>query len=91
MSQSESDPLLARIRLKLATGEQIELSPGAQNLLVEQIIREFCPRFTPGGHPRPQPVHRVESVIARINLIGHDVNFRIFFKQDVVLLYLVYM
>ena len=40
---------MAKIPLKLPTGEQIELSPGGQNVLVEQIIHEFCPRFTPGG------------------------------------------
>jgi adenine-specific DNA-methyltransferase len=42
---------MAKIPLKLPTGEQIELSPGGQNVLVEQIIHEFCPRFTPGGAP----------------------------------------
>jgi adenine-specific DNA-methyltransferase len=42
---------MAKIPLKLPTGEQIELSPGGQNVLVEQIIHEFCPRFTPGGVP----------------------------------------
>lgn len=42
---------MAKIPLKLPTGKQIELSPGGQNVLVEQIIHEFCPRFTPGGIP----------------------------------------
>jgi adenine-specific DNA-methyltransferase len=42
---------MAKIPLKLPTGQQIELSPGGQNVLVEQIIHEFCPRFTPGGAP----------------------------------------
>lgn len=42
---------MSKIPLKLPTGEQIELSPGGQNVLVEQIIHEFCPRFTPGGAP----------------------------------------
>lgn len=42
---------MAKIPLKLPTGQQIELSPGGQNVLVEQIIHEFCPRFTPGGIP----------------------------------------
>ena len=42
---------MTRIPLKLPSGEQIELSPGGQNVLVEQIIHEFCPRFTPGGTP----------------------------------------
>jgi adenine-specific DNA-methyltransferase len=30
-------------------GEVKTLSPGGQNILVEQIINEFAPRFTPGG------------------------------------------
>jgi adenine-specific DNA-methyltransferase len=42
---------MAKIPLKLPTGQQIELSPGGQNVLVEQIIHEFCPRFAPGGMP----------------------------------------
>jgi hypothetical protein len=42
---------LKRIPLRLATGEKIDLSPGGQNLLVKQIIEEFCPRFVPGGKP----------------------------------------
>jgi hypothetical protein len=37
--------------LKLATGEKIDLSPGGQNVLVKQILDEFCPRFVPGGKP----------------------------------------
>ena len=42
---------MMRIPLKLPTGQQIELSPGGQNVLIEQIIHEFCPRFAPGGAP----------------------------------------
>jgi hypothetical protein len=42
---------MMKIPLRLPTGQQIELSPGGQNVLVEQIIHEFCPRFTPGGVP----------------------------------------
>lgn len=30
-------------------GVQKTLSPGGQNVLIEQIINEFAPRFTPGG------------------------------------------
>jgi hypothetical protein len=40
-----------RIPLTLSTGEKIDLSPGGQNILVKQIIDEFCQRFTPGGKP----------------------------------------
>lgn len=39
------------IPLTLAPGKTISLSPGGQNILIEQIIKEFCPRFTPGGKP----------------------------------------
>jgi hypothetical protein len=42
---------MERIPLTLATGEKIDLSPGGQNVLVKQIIDEFCPRFTPAGKP----------------------------------------
>ncbi|MBI3836857.1 MAG: Eco57I restriction-modification methylase domain-containing protein [Planctomycetia bacterium] len=42
---------MKRIPLRLATGEKIDLSPGGQNVLVKEIIAEFCPRFTPGGMP----------------------------------------
>ncbi len=42
---------MARIPLTLVTGEKINLSPGGQNVLIKQIIDEFCPRFTPSGKP----------------------------------------
>ncbi|MFQ5745073.1 MAG: BsuBI/PstI family type II restriction endonuclease [Acidobacteriota bacterium] len=37
--------------LTLAPGKKILLSPGGQNVLIKQVIEEFCPRFTPGGKP----------------------------------------
>ena len=40
---------MARVPIQLAPGQTITLSPGGQNVLVEQIISEFCPRFTPAG------------------------------------------
>ncbi len=40
---------LARIPVKLPSGETVTLSPGGQNPLIKQIIEEFCPRFSPGG------------------------------------------
>lgn len=40
-----------RIPLELASGVTLKLSPGGQNTLVEKILNEFCPRFTPGGRP----------------------------------------
>ena len=39
------------IPLTLPSGKKISLSPGGQNVLVEKIIKEFCPRFTPGAKP----------------------------------------
>lgn len=36
-----------RIPLKIAENVEIYLSPGGQNELVEKIIKEFCPFFTP--------------------------------------------
>jgi adenine-specific DNA-methyltransferase len=42
---------MERIPLKLADGKTISLTPGGQNVLVKQIIEDFCPRFTPGGQP----------------------------------------
>ncbi len=42
---------MTRIPLTLATGEKIDLSPGGQNVLIKEIVEQFCPRFTPGGKP----------------------------------------
>lgn len=39
---------MARIPIMI-DGERKTLSPGGQNILIEQIINEFAPRFTPGG------------------------------------------
>jgi adenine-specific DNA-methyltransferase len=41
---------LKRIPLTLAEGQRITLSPGGQNVLVEQVVTDFCERYTPGGH-----------------------------------------
>jgi hypothetical protein len=40
---------MQKIALVIAPDHVIALSPGGQNVLVEKIITEFCPRFTPGG------------------------------------------
>jgi hypothetical protein len=42
---------MQRIPLDIASGVTIKLSPGGQNTLVEKIINEFCPRFTPACKP----------------------------------------
>lgn len=41
---------MKRIPVRIADGKKITLTPGGQNVLIEQIIHEFCSRFTPGGH-----------------------------------------
>jgi len=40
---------MSRIPVIMENGEQFTLSGGGQNVLVKQIIEEFCPRWTPGG------------------------------------------
>ena len=40
---------LARVPVKLPSGETVTLSPGGQNPLIKQVIEEFCPRFAPGA------------------------------------------
>jgi adenine-specific DNA-methyltransferase len=40
---------MKRIPVTLPTGEKFTLSPGGQNILIAEIIKEFCERFTPGG------------------------------------------
>ncbi|MCI0564249.1 MAG: hypothetical protein MN733_37725, partial [Nitrososphaera sp.] len=42
---------MKRIPLVLVHGMTIKISPGGQNTLVEKVINEFCPRFTPGSKP----------------------------------------
>jgi len=40
---------MERILVSLPAGSQVTLSPGGQNVLIREIVEEFCPRFTPGG------------------------------------------
>ena len=40
---------MLRIPIEVAPGRTITISPGGQNILIEQIMQEFAPRFTPGG------------------------------------------
>lgn len=37
------------IPVTLPGGGEVRLSPGGQNVLIQQMVTEFCPRFTPGG------------------------------------------
>lgn len=41
---------MLRLPLTLPDGSEVSLSAGGQNILIKQIIEEFCPRFAPGGH-----------------------------------------
>lgn len=45
----ERGRLLARIPVKLPSGETVTISPGGQNPLIKKVVEEFCPRFTPGA------------------------------------------
>jgi BsuBI/PstI restriction endonuclease domain/BsuBI/PstI restriction endonuclease HTH domain len=40
---------LRRIPVALPDGLALDLSPGGQNILIKQMIEDFCPLFTPGG------------------------------------------
>lgn len=40
---------LELIPVTLADGTAIELTPGGQNVLLKQMIQDFCVRWTPGG------------------------------------------
>jgi len=40
---------MAKIPVTLPDGSEVVISGGGQNVLIAQIIEEFCPRLTPGG------------------------------------------
>ncbi len=40
---------MQRIPIKISDEQSVMLSPGGQNILIQRIIDEFCPRFTPGA------------------------------------------
>lgn len=41
---------MTQIPVTLPTGKTLHLSAGGQNVLIKEIIEQFAPRFTPGGH-----------------------------------------
>lgn len=43
------DRRMKRLPVTLPNGQAITLSPGGQNVLITEIIENFCPCFTPGG------------------------------------------
>lgn len=40
---------MSQIPVKLPNGTMLQLTAGGQNVLVKDIVEQFCPRFTPGG------------------------------------------
>jgi type II restriction enzyme len=38
-----------RIPIQISSGREISLSPGGQNILIQKILEEFAPIFTPGA------------------------------------------
>ena len=40
---------MVKIPLRLPDGSEFALSPGGQNVLLKQMVEQFCPRFTPGA------------------------------------------
>lgn len=45
----EKNRNIAMIPVILPDGKAIEISLGGQNILIKDILENFCPRFTPGG------------------------------------------
>lgn len=41
---------MTQIPVTLPDGQTLQLSAGGQNVLIKEIIEQFAPRFTPGGH-----------------------------------------
>lgn len=41
---------LELIPVTLADGRAVALTPGGQNVLLKQMVEDFCARWTPGGH-----------------------------------------
>ena len=47
-SRYAQERIMTRIPI-IVEGNEITLSPGGHNILIQQILLEFAPRFTPGG------------------------------------------
>jgi type II restriction enzyme len=41
---------MIRIPVTLPDGRPFSLSPGGQNVLIKEMLEQFCSRFVPGGH-----------------------------------------
>lgn len=48
-AQYARDRDMQRVPVEINEGTTITLSPGGQNVLVQKILDDFCPIFTPGG------------------------------------------
>jgi len=48
-SKYEAARQLNRIPVTLPSGKSVNLSPGGQNILIKEIVEEFCAYFIPGG------------------------------------------
>ena len=48
-AQYQAARALNRIPVTLPGGSALSLSPGGQNVLIKQMIEDFCAYFTPGG------------------------------------------
>jgi hypothetical protein len=64
----------AQIPVALPGGGAIRLTPGGQNRLLAQMLEEFCPRWTPGGHVlyvgdagKKAPIYE-EQILARLGV-----------------------
>lgn len=58
----------AMIPVTLLGGTEIKLTPGGQNILIRDILKQFCPRWTPGGRVlyvgdagKKDPIYDVEG------------------------------
>ena len=49
-SQYDAAREMHRIPITLPDGRPITLSPGGQNVLLKQMVEDFCGCYTPGGH-----------------------------------------
>lgn len=41
---------MTQLPVTLPNGQTLRLSAGGQNVLIKEVIEQFAPRFTPGGH-----------------------------------------
>jgi hypothetical protein len=48
-AQYERARVLDQIPVTMPDGSAVTLTPGGQNVLIKQMVEEFCSRFTPGG------------------------------------------